>query len=126
MGAPDLILELRQKGYSIFADGGFLDISPAEIPGDLLQKLIAEKSGILRELEKEQAANDLNLMPFNPAKDLGDGWIIPACFQCQNCKRSPKGGSCAGNRPDLPLKTALLRVLPADKGERCNDFKGLI
>lgn len=29
MGSSDLILELRRKGYSIRADGGYLGISPA-------------------------------------------------------------------------------------------------
>ncbi len=83
--------------------------------------------------ENEQAANDSELndvIPmfpigggFNPVKDLGGGWIVSACFQCQHCKQRTAGGLCAGKRPDLPLETALLRVLPADKGAGCKAFK---
>jgi hypothetical protein len=136
MGANDLILELRRNGYEVKADGGYLDISPADLPADLLQQVIAGKSSILRELKNEQAANDsklndvilstvggLDLARRNPVKDLGGGWIVSACFQCQHCKQRTAGGLCAGNRPDLPLETALLRALPNDKGEGCEDFK---
>lgn len=54
MGAPDLILELRSKGYSIMADGGYLDISPADnLPPDLVQQLKQSKAEILAELQRE-------------------------------------------------------------------------
>jgi ribosomal protein L15E len=54
MGAPNLIIELRQKGYSIRADGGYLDISPSDLPPDLVQQLKQSKSEILAELQKEE------------------------------------------------------------------------
>jgi hypothetical protein len=55
MGAPDLIVELRNAGYSIKADGGYLDISPADnLPSDLLQQLKQHKPQILAALLVEQ------------------------------------------------------------------------
>lgn len=54
MGAPDLILELRRNGYSIRADGGYLDISPADnLPPELVQQLKQRKTEILIELQRE-------------------------------------------------------------------------
>ena len=54
MGAPDFIFELRRKGYSIRADGGYLDISPADnLPPDLVQQLKQSKAEILTELQRE-------------------------------------------------------------------------
>lgn len=55
MGAPDLIVELRNTGYSIKADGGYLDISPADnLPSELVQQLKQHKSEILAALKLEQ------------------------------------------------------------------------
>ena len=57
MGANDLILELRRKGYSIQADGGYLDISPADnLPPELVQQLKQSKTEILTELQREARA----------------------------------------------------------------------
>jgi len=54
MGAPDLILELRRKGYSIRADGGYLDISPADnLPPELVKIIRQSKAAILTELQRE-------------------------------------------------------------------------
>lgn len=72
MGAPDLIFDLRNAGYSIRADGGYLDISPAnDFPPDLLQKLKQRKPEILAalQLEQQQEArreNVLALLANNP------------------------------------------------------------
>jgi len=57
MGASDLIFELRRKGYSIRADGDYLDISPADnLPPELVQQLKQSKSEILTELQRETRA----------------------------------------------------------------------
>lgn len=57
MGAPDLIFELRRKGYSIRADGGYLDISPADnLPPDLVKTIRQSKAEILTELQREARA----------------------------------------------------------------------
>ena len=57
MGAPDLIFELRQKGYSIHADGSYLDISPADnLPPELVQTIRQSKAEILTELQREMRA----------------------------------------------------------------------
>jgi len=54
MGAPDLIFELRRKGYSIRADGGYLDISPADnLPPELVKTIRQSKAEILTELQRE-------------------------------------------------------------------------
>jgi hypothetical protein len=53
VGANDLICELRRKGYSIRADGGYLDISPGDIPPELVQQLTKSKPEILAELQRE-------------------------------------------------------------------------
>lgn len=55
MGAPDLIFELREAGYSIKADGRYLDISPADdLPDDIVQRLKQSKAEILEALRIEQ------------------------------------------------------------------------
>ena len=55
MGAPDLIFELRNAGYSIKADGRYLDISPADdLPDELVQQLKQSKAEILVALKLEQ------------------------------------------------------------------------
>ena len=54
MGAPDLIFELRRKGYSIRADGGYLDISPADnLPPELVKTIRQSKAEIMTELQRE-------------------------------------------------------------------------
>ena len=54
MGAPDLIFELRRKGYSVRADGNYLDISPANnISPELVQQLKQSKPELLAELQRE-------------------------------------------------------------------------
>ena len=55
MGAPGLIFELRRNGYSIVADGGYLDISPADdLSLELVQQLKQGKSEILCILHREE------------------------------------------------------------------------
>ena len=56
MGANDLIVELRRKGYSIRADGGYLDISPADLPLYLVKTIRQSKAEILTELQREARA----------------------------------------------------------------------
>ncbi len=54
MGAPDLIFELRRKGYSIVADGNYLDISPADdLSVEFVQQLRQSKVEILCALHRE-------------------------------------------------------------------------
>ncbi|MBI2778375.1 MAG: hypothetical protein HYX62_01095 [Gammaproteobacteria bacterium] len=54
MGALELILELRRKGCSIVADGGYLDISPADnLSPEMVQQLKQSKTEILAELQRE-------------------------------------------------------------------------
>ena len=54
MGAPELIFELRRNGYSIQADGGYLDISPSDnLSPELLKQLKHSKAEILAELQQE-------------------------------------------------------------------------
>lgn len=53
MSAPDLIFELRRKGYSIRADGNYLDISPADLPPEVVQTIRQSKAEILTELQRE-------------------------------------------------------------------------
>lgn len=56
MGAPDLIFELRRKGYLIQAVGGYLDISPADLPLEIVQQLKQGKAEILTALQREAQA----------------------------------------------------------------------
>ncbi len=54
MGATDLIFKLRNEGYSIKADGSYLDISPADnLPSKLVRQLKHSKAEILTELQQE-------------------------------------------------------------------------
>jgi len=63
MGAPDLIFELRRKGYSIVADGGYLDISPADdLSPEFVQQLKHSKSEILCALHREEELKRLVLL----------------------------------------------------------------
>ena len=55
MRAPDLIFELRNAGYSIKAEGAYLNISPADnLPPNLLEQLKQHKPEILVELQRER------------------------------------------------------------------------
>ncbi len=55
MGATDLIFKLRSDGYSISADGGYLDIFPADdLSSDLVQQLKQGKPEILCALHQEE------------------------------------------------------------------------
>jgi hypothetical protein len=48
MDPHHLILKLRRSGYSIVAEGSYLDISPAEnLPSELVEQLKQSKSEIL-------------------------------------------------------------------------------
>ena len=60
MNAYDLVLELRSKGYSIIADGSYLDISPAEnLPPELVQQLRQSKAEVLCVLHREEELKQL-------------------------------------------------------------------
>ena len=62
MGAPDLIFQLRNSGYSIRVDGDYLDISPDELPSELIQKLKDNKTEILCVLHRENELKRLVLL----------------------------------------------------------------
>lgn len=68
MGAPDLIFELRRKGYSVRADGDYLDISPAiNISPELVQQLKQSKQELLAELQREtRRAKVLAMLQADP------------------------------------------------------------
>jgi hypothetical protein len=55
MGATELIFKLRDNGYSIIADGSYLDISPADdLSPELVQQLKHGKLEILCALHREE------------------------------------------------------------------------
>ena len=62
MGALDLIFQLRNSGYSIRVDGSYLDISPDELPPELVQQLKHNKTEILCVLHREDELKRLVLL----------------------------------------------------------------
>lgn len=81
MSAPDLLMMLRSSGYSIKADNGFIDISPAdELPPELITEIKQHKPEILAELAREtrrqkvvaMLAADLALYRAVTVEDTGD------------------------------------------------------
>ena len=62
MGALDLIFQLRNSGYSIRVDGDYLDISPDELPPELVQQLKHNKTEILCVLHREDELKRLVLL----------------------------------------------------------------
>lgn len=81
MGAPDLLFMLRSSGYSIKADNGFIDISPAnDLPPELITEIKQHKPEILAELAREtrrqkviaMLAADPNLVRAITVEDTGD------------------------------------------------------
>ena len=70
MGAPDLVFELRSSGYSIVADGSYLDISPADdLSPELVKQLKQRKAEILTELQRESRQKKvLAMLSENPNK----------------------------------------------------------
>lgn len=57
MGAIDIIFKLRSDGYSISADGGYLDIFPADdLSPELVKQLKLGKPEILSALGREEKA----------------------------------------------------------------------
>jgi len=60
MGATDLIFKLRSDGYSISADGGYLDIFPADdLSPELVKQLKLGKPEILSALGREEKAREI-------------------------------------------------------------------
>jgi len=60
MGATDLIFKLRSDGYSIKADGGYLDIFPADdLSPELVKQLKLGKPEILSALGREEKAREI-------------------------------------------------------------------
>lgn len=60
MGAIDLIFKLRSNGYSIRADGHYLDISPADgLLPELVQQLKQSKTEILTVLQREAQQQEI-------------------------------------------------------------------
>ena len=70
MGAVDIIFKLRNDGYSISADGGYLDISPADdLSPELVLQLKQRKAEILTELQRETREKKvLAMLEENPDK----------------------------------------------------------
>jgi len=61
MGATDLISKLRNDGYSIKADGGYLDIFPAEdLSPEFVKQLKLGKPEILCALRQEEELKRLD------------------------------------------------------------------
>ncbi len=61
MGATDLIFKLRNVGYSIKADGGYLDISPADdLSPEFVKQLKQGKPEILCALRQEEELKRLD------------------------------------------------------------------
>ena len=59
MGATELIFKLRSDGYSIKADGGYLDIFPADyLSPELVKQLKLGKPEILSALGREEKARE--------------------------------------------------------------------
>lgn len=69
MTPNDLIFCLRKDGFTVKADGQFLDIAPAEkVTADLLSELKRHKQDILQELHAEnRQAKVLALLDENPS-----------------------------------------------------------
>lgn len=74
MDAPNLILELRSKGYSIRADGDYLDISPADLPPDVVQSIRQSKAEILAALQSEFSQPEDDMSLGLPMSGVGEGW----------------------------------------------------
>ena len=70
MGASELIFKLRNNGYSIVADGSYLDISPSDnLPSELVLQLKQRKAEILTELQRETREKKvLAMLEENPDK----------------------------------------------------------
>lgn len=74
MRAPDLIFELRSKGYSIRADGDYLDISPADLPPDVVQNIRQSKAEILAALQSEFSEPASSRSLGLPMSGIGEGF----------------------------------------------------
>lgn len=75
MSAPDLIFELREAGYSIKADGRYLDIYPADdLPAEIVERLKQSKAEILDVLHHEQQQDFANLSRLVARVCYADGW----------------------------------------------------
>jgi hypothetical protein len=60
MSAHDLVLQLRRVGYTVVADGSYLDISPADnLPPELVEQLRQHKAEILCALHREEELKHL-------------------------------------------------------------------
>lgn len=106
MGAIELMKELRGAGVIVRADGGMLDISPADrLTGEMIEALKRNKPEILSLLQTED-----------------HGWKPAKCDRCANCYHPGIAQAC-GVRSDLPHLFGLLYHLPEDRGESCASWK---
>lgn len=86
MSAPALILELRNKGYALRADGGYLDVSPADITPELLHCLQTNKAAILAELQREDTAIRAWLARTGETDPATITEVMTACRTNQNAR----------------------------------------
>jgi len=69
MGATELIFKLRNDGYSIKADGGYLDISPADdLSPEFVKQLKLGKPEILSALRQEEESRVIAIPATKVAK----------------------------------------------------------
>ena len=67
MEAIEIIKRLREKNFTVKADGQYLDLAPAEkVTDELIQRLRKHKPAILKELQREERyKNVLEILAAN-------------------------------------------------------------
>ncbi len=129
MGAFELMKELRGAGVIVHADGGTLDISPADrLTDETIEALKRHKPEILGLLETEGGqlvGNAEQLRPpdkiINHPQAVG-GWKPDPCNRCIHISRFAGGNACRTNN-GLALLFGMLYNVPEDQGAACASWQ---
>lgn len=128
MGAFDLIRELRGAGVVVRADGGVLDISPADrLTDEMIDALKRHKPEILALLKTEDIQLIENPEQLKPDKIIKptvklDTWKPARCDRCIHISRFTGGNACRTNN-GLPWLFGLLYTVPDDRGAVCASWQ---
>lgn len=127
MGAFDLIRELRGAGVIVRAEGGTLDISPADrLTDEVIEALKWHKPEILALLKKEDAqliGNAEQLKPPEVGKisnhpKKADAWRPDRCNRCAHLSGFAGGNACRTDN-GLSWLFGFLYEVPDDHGATC-------
>jgi hypothetical protein len=107
MTAPELLNELRRRGFSLAPEGAGIRIRPASrLPPDLRNEILVHKPGLRSLLQSAEAQADAALCRIiEHDQGLSAGSIVLRPARPVHCPGCPRCGTHtpAASRPEKPL-----------------------